>query len=305
MSLSDRSTGRVGEPQPNPHVRTRISAGFANDSPHAPVSVRSVRRRISSHQLERLKNQLTTSDVQMLITLARVRLATGRQLERLHFTASTPPANARRCRRSLERLVHLGLLARLDRRIGGVRAGSSGYVYALDAAGQRLVGPSRRPQRPWTPNHSFVAHLLDVTELYVRLTEAERIGACELIAFQTEPACWRTFLAPGSHPVTLKPDAFVRLGVGEWEHSWFIEIDRSTESVATLTRKFATYRQYWTSGREQAQHGVFPRVAWLVPDQPRHAVLVDVAAAQPEDSWSLWSIHRTDNAVDQLIGRRP
>ncbi len=46
---------------------------------------------------------------------------------------------ARIARRVLARLTELGVLARLERRIGGLRAGSSGYVYYLGPAGQRLV----------------------------------------------------------------------------------------------------------------------------------------------------------------------
>ena len=46
-------------------------------------------------------------------------------------------------RRALQRLTKLGLLATLERRIGGVRSGSDGLIYRLGPAGQRLQAPAR------------------------------------------------------------------------------------------------------------------------------------------------------------------
>ena len=43
------------------------------------------------------------------------------------------------CRRVLQRLVELGLLARTERRVGGVRAGSGSHTYLLTAAGRRVT----------------------------------------------------------------------------------------------------------------------------------------------------------------------
>jgi hypothetical protein len=59
------------------------------------------------------------------------------------------------------------------------------------------------------------------------------------------------------------------LGAGEYELRWFIEVDRATESLPVVVRKCRLYADYYQSGTEQATHGVFPRVCWVVPDEAR------------------------------------
>lgn len=260
------------------------------------------RRYLSARRLAILEQRLTDRDRAILTTLRRVRLATGHQLERLHFTDTS----VRQRRRVLAALTEQGLIARLPRIVGGVRAGSSGYLFTLDVAGQRLTdqsGPARghRVQRPWTPGVPFIAHTLLVTELYVRLVEAERTGAVKLRGFDTEPACWRTFSGRGGGRATLKPDAYLELELGDDADYWFVEVDRGTESPGTLARKAETYRAYWSSGREQARSGVFPRVLFLVPDVQRYDVVIEALGRQPADSWGLYQVAIFDKAMDALL----
>src|SRR2546429_3192581 len=126
------------------------------------------RRYLSTNRLAVLEATLSPRDWAILATLSRLRLATGRQLERLYFVGLT----RRRAQQALASLVARGTLARLPRTVGGVRAGSAGHVYTLDAAGLRLVTKTtgRRP-RAWNVGLPFLAHSLAVTELYVRLVE--------------------------------------------------------------------------------------------------------------------------------------
>lgn len=186
--------------------------------------------------------------------------------------------------------------------VGGVRAGSAGFVYRLDVAGQRLVNreSDRRPQRPWNVGTMFLAHTLAVTELYVRLVEADRAGELELVDFATEPRCWRSFSGIGGARTVLKPDALISLRLGRFEDRWFVEVDRGTEATTTLARKCERYRQYWQSGVEQVRTGVFPRVLWLVPDERRYAALVDVLGRQPAESWQLFAVAREAEAVTRM-----
>ena len=196
---------------------------------------------MTAARVRRLAAHLSDRERVVLGSLRRLRVATSGQLERLHFADVT----ARQARAVLASLVERRLIARLPRAVGGVRAGSAGYVYVLDVAGQRLSPASgRRIQRPWPVGTPFLAHSLAVTELYVRLIEAERHGRAELRLgeFRTEPACWRSFAAPGAGRVTLKPDAEVTLGLGRFEDRWFIEVDRATESRSTLDRKLSQLR---------------------------------------------------------------
>lgn len=261
------------------------------------------RRYLTTPRLATLDARLSDRDRALLASLRAVRLATGEQLERLHFAGQ----EGRHRRRALTGLVELGLLARLPRVVGGVRAGSSGYLYALDIAGQRLTdrtGPARgrRLQRPWTPGVPFIAHTLLVTELYVQLIEAARADRLALHDFQTEPASWRSFSGPGGSRQTLKPDAYLHLGVDGYVDYWFIEVDRGTEAPDTIRRKAEQYRAYWSSGREQASTGgVFPRVLFLVPDTKRQAVITEVMGQQKPETWELYRVAVFPDALTVLL----
>jgi hypothetical protein len=251
--------------------------------------------------LHQLAQSLSDRDRQILTTLRLLRVATGDQLERLYFAGISD----RQRRRALERLESSRLIVRLPRQIGGIRAGSAGSVFALDLAGQRLTnhgGPAggRRIERPWTPGLPFLAHTLAITELYVRLVLADRTGRLELLAFQSEPTAWRRFQGRAGQ-TTLKPDAALRLGAGTYEDHWFIEVDRGTEAPGTIERKVAVYQAYWSTGREQATTGVFPKVLWLVPDQPRADLLTEVIDRSAGESWQLHDIVPFAAAIPRLI----
>ena len=250
---------------------------------------------LTRSRIERLGRHLSDRDWAVIQTLARVRVATAGQLERLHFI----DVSRRQTRSVLASLVARRLLARLPRVVGGVRAGSAGYVYVLDVAGQRLTRSSGgRVQRPWPIGTPFLAHSLAVTELLVGLTEAARAsgGAVRLIDFVAEPGCWRP-VAPG---VVLKPDAEVVIEQGRFEDRWFIELDRATESRTTLDRKLNRYVAHWRTGRLQADIGVYPRVLWIVPDEARHAVLIDAFARQPVEAWALFAAVTVEGAVERI-----
>lgn len=254
------------------------------------------RHYLSTKRLAELESTLSPRDWAILATLSRLRLVTGHQLERLYFAGLTK----RRAQQALASLVVRGVLVRLSRTVGGVRAGSAGHVYTLGAAGLRLATKSagRRP-RTWNVGLPFLAHSLAVTELYVRLVEADRAGLLELREFAAEPASWRSFSGPYGRAV-LKPDAHLIVRLGEFEDQWFIEVDRGSESTTTLARKCEQYRRYWQTGTEQASTGVFPRVLFLVPDSKRHGLLVDVFGRQPEAAWPLFAVALFDEAVPRI-----
>ncbi len=246
----------------------------------------------------------------VLQDLARVRLLTGRHVQRLHLSEGSPLTQARRTRSLLQRMTEAGLLHRLERRIGGVYAGSSGYVYGLSTAGQRLAnkrGPAGgvRLRKPWEPSSQFTDHVLAVSELYVQLREAEAAGQLELLDFQSEPACWRYWTGLGGERQVLKPDAFISIASGDYEYRSFVEVDRSTESSTVIRRKATAYVSYWQNGSEQARHGIFPAVVWLVPDDHRKQQVIEALARLPAESWQLFRVALNHNAIGALSGRSP
>src|ERR1700728_3398377 len=209
------------------------------------------RRYIGPEGIERLRNQLSDRDVAIIKQVAELRLMSALQIKATHFPVSghdNEPAASRACQRVLARLVRDRLLGRLDRRVGGVRAGSSGYVYGLGPAGQRLLaldGPRRHYHEPTI---RFMDHTLTITQLVVEVTTGARQGEFDLLACQAEPACYREFSGPGGR-VMLRPDLFLTMGVGDFEHRWFVEIDRGSESVQEESRKCHLFDAYYRSAK--------------------------------------------------------
>jgi hypothetical protein len=260
-----------------------------------------VRRRLSRARLVELADQVSGRERQVTEAVVALRLVGGRQLERLFFAdVASDASRARLARRTLARLVRLGVLGRLERRIGGVRAGASGFVYFDAPAAQRLVAywqgeGLRRPRAAYEPGRAFVAHRLAISEWFVRLSEAERNGQVELLAFDSEPAI--PFTGEGRGRGVLRPDARVRLGVGDVELHSFLEVDCGTEGRVALTRKAGAYVAAWRSG---AVGTVFPRVAWITESERRVELLTEVCASMPPASWKLFVITTPERALDTL-----
>jgi hypothetical protein len=257
--------------------------------------------RLSGGGLVELADGVSDRERQIIEAVVALRLVSGRQLERLFFAEVVSEASrARLARRTLARLVGLGVLGRLERRVGGVRAGAAGYVYFDAPAAQRLVAywageGLRRPRSAYEPGRAFVAHRLAISEWYVRLTESERDRRLELLDFESEPAV--PFVSGGARTV-LRPDAFVRLGVGEVELHSFLEVDLGSEGRAALTRKAHAYVTAWQAG---AVRGVFPRVVWITASERRVAMLTEVCASMPPTSWKLFVVTSPERALELLI----
>jgi hypothetical protein len=218
-----------------------------------------------------LRARLSDRDLAMLRHVQALRLMSARQIQAVHFPSSehgSQSAATRARQRVLARLIRERLLTALERRIGGVRAGSAGLVLGLGPVGHRVLrldGPRRREHEPGL---RFVDHTLATAQLIVDVIVAGRAGLLDLLDWQTEPQSWRGVAGIGGQH-GLRPDAFLVLGVGEYELRWFCEVDRATESLPTLSRKCQLYADYYQSGSEQAHSGVFPRVCWIVPDDER------------------------------------
>ncbi|MGH7485365.1 MAG: replication-relaxation family protein, partial [bacterium] len=112
-------------------------------------------------------------------------------------------------------------------------------------------------------------------------------GRIELIELSGEAASRRSYGGPLG-PRVLKPDSFVRLGTGEFEDSYFIEVDMGTEGSRALSAKLRQYVEYEASGIEQAERGVFPLSVWLTPDTERAEVIRACIDRLPRASWELF-----------------
>lgn len=262
-------------------------------------------RRVSD-RLAVLDSHLSPRDRELVQTVGRLRLVSAGQLERLCFSGIPErPTRQRRVRRILGRLVERGVLARLERRVGGVRAGSAGTIYRLAGDGERLIAYWRgeglgRPRGLYEPGAAYIAHTLAVADLFARLVEAWRDGRLELVEHQAEPDCWRDFVGLGGRALKLRPDSYIRIGVGDFELRAFIEVDRGTVGSVALERKHRVYLDYARSGREQAAHGNLPSVVWVTTDQRRVALLERIAAKLGDQARRLFVAATTEQAIEVL-----
>jgi hypothetical protein len=219
-----------------------------------------------------IRDRLSGRDQAIIGQVGKLRLMSARQIQAVHFPNvehDNELAATRARQRVLERLTRAQLLSRLERRIGGIRAGSAGFVLALGPIGQRVLNLGGPRRRSYEPTWRFVDHTLAISQLVVDLTLASRQGRLDLLECQAEPECWREFSAYQAGRRLLRPDALITLGSGDYELRWFIEVDRSSESLPVIVRKCQLYAEYYQSGIEQTTYGVFPRVCWVVPNEAR------------------------------------
>lgn len=261
--------------------------------------------RVRATRLLQLAEELTSSERTVIEALAELKLATHQQLATLLRNPARRvglESEARSARRTLARLTALGIFRRLERRIGGIRAGSAGYIYYLGSPGQRLVaywqgrGLVKGRHRP-EPGSQFVRHRLAVSELYVQAILAQKRGQLDVLDFELEPASWRQMVDSFGGATILKPDAFVRIGAGDFTVSSFVEVDLGSESRSVIARKALAYIDYFNSGIEQAGNDVFPRVVFLTTSEARKAAIVDICAALPPERWELFTVTTLDRGL--------
>jgi len=293
-------SGRVDCPEALLQVRTGKQSEFANDSlGHSPAIEQprpTKRPYVTKAKAAAIATALGPRERVLLADVARLGVASADQLRRLHYDATE--AGRRLARIDLAGLCETQVLARLERTVGGVRAGSKGHCYTVGVAGQRIVWPDRRRYRePWTPNPAYLRHALGVSELYVQLRTKM---ADRLLTYDTEPACWRSYSGPGGAPATLKPDAFTVLDLGRFEDRYFCEIDNATESGTRIVEKARAYIRYWQSGREIAASGIFPQVLWVTTTEARRDLMVGALARLPAEHWQLFAVVTAAEAEERM-----
>lgn len=268
--------------------------------------------RTTRRELGHIRQRLGQLDQALLDDIDRHRYLSTSQVARLHFT-SKPNALAalRATNRALARLRDLRLISALDRRIGGVRAGSGSYVWRIAPLGHRLLHehdhstghPTRR--RATEPSLYFLKHTLAIAELHLALRDCAHPGHVRLAAVELEPASWRQYLSAGGATARLKPDLVAVTETADFEDHWFFEVDLATEAPSRILEKCQQYERYLRTGLEQRRLGVFPAVAWIVPDTARRRLLTARIGADATLTAELHRVITMDQLSDLLLGRIP
>ncbi|MBO3724181.1 replication-relaxation family protein [Actinomyces bowdenii] len=283
-------------------------------------------RRIGRRQLQAIADQLDAIDHRLLELLATHRYATTGQLAQITNLGgrwATQRSALRQTTRRLSRHHCLGLVDHLARRIGGVRAGSTGFVWHLREPGHRLVAQQHandvrqaRAQAPpgagrrWRhsePSHAFLTHTLAITQARLTIEGAARDAGGRLTLLATEPACWRNWIMPSGAQRWLKPDleAITTTAGGEEDH-WLIEIDLGTENPARLIAKCHTYQDHLNSGTEQTGNGgYYPQVVWVMNSSMRAEWLERQIQADQYLMPGLFKIVASAEQLTRLIQQGP
>jgi hypothetical protein len=262
------------------------------------------RARVRAAYVDQLEERLSSRDRAIIEAIGRVRVMTGGQIERLIFPSLAQPSRSVVRRRVLARLVSWRILTTLDRRIGGTGAGSQSLIFALDTAGQLLVrrwhggqvADGQRIRRPWTPGRMFLTHSIEITELYVRLVEAVRVGGgFEVRTFVAEPIAW----VPNGLGGWLKPDAYVVLATAAFAECTWLEVYRAGVSVPTVRRKLRAYVDFAARG-QAGPDGVMPRVVITMPDEQRRSAVAECIDQLPGAPAGLFSVVVYDATIPLL-----
>lgn len=285
---TSRPTSRDPE---EPGITGRQGRNPANTGGDSPAMRAGAPTRVGRRRLANLAEELGDRDRQILGFLDAYKYATTSQLARRHAHEFGSARSAiRQTNRQLSKLERYGLLRRLERRIGGIRAGSASTIWTLTTAGRKTTltadasddqSSAVRRVRAVEPSMSFLDHTLAVTEVAIQLDELVHGGHLASVTASTESACWRRYVGPAGQPVWLKPDLAAVTGTTDgFEDHWFVEVDRATENPARIVTKCRSYTDYRSSGREQADVGVFPAVLWVVPDERRRDQLRERLASE-------------------------
>lgn len=228
-------------------------------------------------ELQIIEYQLTPRDRKILKLLRDTKSLFTYHIRRVCFTDSAnPQAAARATNRNLKKLKDLGLIdALVNRRIGGVRAGSASYIWYLTEQGNRLLDmnnkyPDDKPKRTRfsEPADTTLGHRMAIAECYVQLTELEMQHELTIKEVLFEPRNWHYFDYQGKQEI-LKPDLTAVVSHHGYEYRFMIEMDLGTESISTVISKCIRYHKYRQTGIEQAKNDIFPMVLWITKDESR------------------------------------
>lgn len=254
---------------------------------------------VGSRRLERIRDGLSERDWLVVDLVRRHRYLTTRQIEGFAFHGhASALTGARVCRRVLRRLADQRVIEPLERRIGGIRAGSASFVWQLGRVGRRLLGGART--RAHEPSAMFLGHALAIADAHLAIVSADCVGRIDLIEVELEPACWRTYTGLGGSREILKPDLYVSMADpsdADYELRWFIEVDRGTENQRRLLGKCHRYINY-----ARTVDGGMPLVVWQMTSQAEADRLSSAIARDPSLGAELFRVTTPESLPGLIAG---
>lgn len=242
---------------------------------------------------------LQRRDRAVLLGLFESRIMTAAHMAALHFAGSKEAAKKR-----LQKLKTAGLISERKRRVNepsvlfltrkGFALLSSENLLAEFPRLSATAFEKRANVSPLTIRHEL--EVMNVkAAFYSALQNSETFSIAE---FSTWPKLHEfKALRPGyeAAEVLVKPDGFIRIHEKEKdggfsEHTFFLEVDRSTETQTTLVNRVGCYLDYYKSGGFAVANGA-SRSAYK--EYPFRVLVV------------LKSAERRDNTAERLLHNNP
>lgn len=237
-------------------------------------------------------------DLQVLLGLFESRVMTLAHVTAMYFDGKKEAAKKR-----VQRLKSVGVVGQRPRRTADpsvlflTRRGfellrSQGMLtYYPDLTWGQMEGRARVSDL--TLRHELA--VMDVKAAFA--TAIAKNEHLSLVEFSTWPAFYEFYASPspGAPEVLVKPDGFIRIRETDetgdiFEHTFFLEVDRSTETQATLVSRAACYVDFYRRGGLALRNG---RTAGEYKEFPFRLLIV------------LQSTERRDNTAHRLLNWNP
>jgi hypothetical protein len=202
-------------------------------------------------------------DFEILVGLFESRLMTARHIAALYFDGKSEAAKKR-----LQKIKAAGLIAEKRRRpyepsILFLTAKAFSLLkkegHLADYAPVALTGFKRRT----TISDITLKHELAILDVKVAFHEViKKEKDLTLVEFSTWPLLHQFQVGERHHPsaVVVKPDGFIRIRETNTENQvseyvFFLELDRGSETLETLTQKAVSYNRFYREGGMAEKHG--------------------------------------------------
>lgn len=255
-------------------------------------------------------------DITLLRDLFVSRVMTLAHIAALHFDGRAEAAKKR-----VQKLKAAGLIAERPRkaRDPGILFLTKHGFDVLAERGELTAYPALTwPQfeRRSRVSPLTLRHELEVMDAKAALAPAiQGVPGMTVAEFSTWPLLYQFDVRPrGQATVRVKPDGFLRVeekepSGGLFEHAFFLEVDRGTETVDTLCRRLFGYREHYASGGHAATFGAsaadyaqFPfRVLVVLPsEERRNNIAAALLALKPPIETQAWLTTAKEVRADPL-----